>query len=192
MNDCISNPTSTCRLGIRVTPRRPGFDFEGLEHEVPRAWHPAGIGPTAFLAGRLRAWRLNYRPETMDCVSEPACHEDLASTPLVIIQRGRLHRRADGLGLPMPRTGRGGNPSLCARHSTIRPASQWRCPRSRYEIRARRGEAPGDDRHLGAFGQARERPVAVVRQRHASGSSARAGDVYPSADGEDVDADTGA
>jgi uncharacterized protein len=41
--------TSTCRLGIRVTPRRPGFDFEGLEHEVPRAWHPAGIGPTAFL-----------------------------------------------------------------------------------------------------------------------------------------------
>jgi predicted metal-dependent hydrolase len=32
-----------------VTPRRPGFDFEGLEHEVPRAWHPAGIGPTAFL-----------------------------------------------------------------------------------------------------------------------------------------------
>src|SRR5881397_2354186 len=41
--------TSTCRLGIRVTPRRPGFDFAGLEHEVPRAWHPAGIGPTAFL-----------------------------------------------------------------------------------------------------------------------------------------------
>src|SRR5262249_38774824 len=41
--------TSTCRLGIRVTPRRPRFDFEGLEHEVPRAWHPAGIGPTAFL-----------------------------------------------------------------------------------------------------------------------------------------------
>src|SRR5215475_3738471 len=41
--------TSSCRLGIRVTPRRPGFDFDGLEHEVPRAWHPAGIGPTAFL-----------------------------------------------------------------------------------------------------------------------------------------------
>jgi len=41
--------TSTGRLGIAVTPRRPGFDFEGLEHEVPRAWHPAGIGPTAFL-----------------------------------------------------------------------------------------------------------------------------------------------
>jgi len=32
-----------------VTPRRPGFDFEGLEHDVLRAWHPAGIGPTAFL-----------------------------------------------------------------------------------------------------------------------------------------------
>src|SRR5215470_16707444 len=41
--------TSTCRLGIRVTPRRPRFDFDGLEHEVPRAWHPAGIGATAFL-----------------------------------------------------------------------------------------------------------------------------------------------
>jgi hypothetical protein len=41
--------SSTRRLGITVTPRRPGFDFEGLEHEVPRAWHPAGIGPTAFL-----------------------------------------------------------------------------------------------------------------------------------------------
>jgi len=41
--------TSTRGLGITVTPRRPGFDFEGLEHEVPRAWHPAGIGPTAFL-----------------------------------------------------------------------------------------------------------------------------------------------
>jgi predicted metal-dependent hydrolase len=49
MNDRISDPTSTRRLGITVTPRRPGFDFEGLEHEVPRAWHPAGIGPTAFL-----------------------------------------------------------------------------------------------------------------------------------------------
>jgi predicted metal-dependent hydrolase len=36
-------------VGVTVTPRRPDFDFEGLEHEVPRAWHPAGIGPTAFL-----------------------------------------------------------------------------------------------------------------------------------------------
>jgi uncharacterized protein len=34
---------------VTVTSRRPGFDFEGLEDEVPRAWHPAGIGPTAFL-----------------------------------------------------------------------------------------------------------------------------------------------
>src|SRR5205809_908784 len=49
MNDRLSDPTSTCRLGLTITPRRPGFDFEGLEHEVPRAWHPAGIGPTAFL-----------------------------------------------------------------------------------------------------------------------------------------------
>ena len=49
MNDRASNPTSTCRLGVTVTPRRPAFDFEGLEHELPRAWHPAGIGPTAFL-----------------------------------------------------------------------------------------------------------------------------------------------
>jgi hypothetical protein len=32
-----------------VTPRRPRFDFEGLEYEVPRAWHAAAIGPTAFL-----------------------------------------------------------------------------------------------------------------------------------------------
>ena len=45
----MSVPTSTGRLGVTVTPRRPGFDFEGLEYEVPRAWHPAGIGPTAFL-----------------------------------------------------------------------------------------------------------------------------------------------
>src|SRR5215470_202141 len=45
----MSDPTSTCRLGLTITPRRPGFDFDGLEHEVPRAWHPAGIGPTAFL-----------------------------------------------------------------------------------------------------------------------------------------------
>src|SRR5947208_6553185 len=49
MNDRVSDPTSTCRLGLTITPRRPGFDFEGLEHEVPRAWHPAGIGATAFL-----------------------------------------------------------------------------------------------------------------------------------------------
>ena len=49
MNDRMSDPTSTSRLGVTVTPRRPGFDFEGLEHDVPRAWHPAGIGPTAFL-----------------------------------------------------------------------------------------------------------------------------------------------
>ncbi len=49
MNDRMSDLTSTCRLGLTITPRRPGFDFDGLEHEVPRAWHPAGIGPTAFL-----------------------------------------------------------------------------------------------------------------------------------------------
>lgn len=49
MNERTSDPTSTWRLGITVTPRCPGFDFAGLEHEVPRAWHPAGIGPTAFL-----------------------------------------------------------------------------------------------------------------------------------------------
>jgi predicted metal-dependent hydrolase len=48
-NDLTSHPTSTCKLRITVTPRRPGFDFEGLEHEVPRAWHPGGIGSTAFL-----------------------------------------------------------------------------------------------------------------------------------------------
>src|SRR5206468_2274418 len=48
-DDRMWDPTSTSRLGVTVTPRRPGFDFEGLEHEVPRAWHPAGIGPTAFL-----------------------------------------------------------------------------------------------------------------------------------------------
>ena len=49
MNDRISDPTPTWRVGVTVTPRRPGFDFDGLDHEVPRAWHPAGIGPTAFL-----------------------------------------------------------------------------------------------------------------------------------------------
>jgi predicted metal-dependent hydrolase len=45
----MSDTTSTRRLGITVTPRRPDFDFDGLDHSVPRAWHPAGIGPTAFL-----------------------------------------------------------------------------------------------------------------------------------------------
>ena len=49
MNGCMSAATSTHALGVTVTPRRPGFEFEGLEHEVPRAWHPEGIGPTAFL-----------------------------------------------------------------------------------------------------------------------------------------------
>jgi uncharacterized protein len=44
-----SDATSTRRLGITVTPRWPEFDFEGLEHEVPRVWHPAGLGPTVFL-----------------------------------------------------------------------------------------------------------------------------------------------
>jgi len=34
---------------VTITPRRPDFDFEGLEHEIARAWHPAGIGTTAFL-----------------------------------------------------------------------------------------------------------------------------------------------
>jgi uncharacterized protein len=49
MNERTPDPTSTWRPQVTVTPRRPGFHFEGLEHEVPRAWHPAGIGPTAFL-----------------------------------------------------------------------------------------------------------------------------------------------
>jgi len=49
MNDRMLDPTSSRRLGVTVTPRRPGFDFDGLEHETLRAWHPAGIGPTAFL-----------------------------------------------------------------------------------------------------------------------------------------------
>ena len=31
-----------------VRPRRPGWTFDGLG-DVPRAWHPAGLGPTAFL-----------------------------------------------------------------------------------------------------------------------------------------------
>jgi predicted metal-dependent hydrolase len=48
-NDRTSAPASSCQPRITVTPRRPSFDFEGLEHEVPRAWHPSGIGPTAFL-----------------------------------------------------------------------------------------------------------------------------------------------
>jgi predicted metal-dependent hydrolase len=47
--DPTSNPSSTCEVGIAVIPRRPCFQFEGLEHVVPRAWHPAGIGATAFL-----------------------------------------------------------------------------------------------------------------------------------------------
>src|SRR5215467_4106351 len=45
----MSGATSSCGLGVAITPRRPSFDFKGLEDEVPRAWHPAGIGPTAFL-----------------------------------------------------------------------------------------------------------------------------------------------
>jgi hypothetical protein len=45
----MSDPTSTAMVGVTVTPRRPGFTFDGLEREVPRAWHPAGIGPTVFL-----------------------------------------------------------------------------------------------------------------------------------------------
>jgi predicted metal-dependent hydrolase len=36
-------------LGVTVTARRPDFNFDGLEDEVPRVWHPGGIGPTAFL-----------------------------------------------------------------------------------------------------------------------------------------------
>jgi predicted metal-dependent hydrolase len=49
MNDPTSHPPSAGRLGVTLTVRRPDFDFEGLEHEVSRAWHPGGIGPTAFL-----------------------------------------------------------------------------------------------------------------------------------------------
>src|SRR5262252_1443827 len=49
MNRWMSPPTSTHRLSVTLTPRRPDFDFEGLEHEMPRAWHPGGIGPTVFL-----------------------------------------------------------------------------------------------------------------------------------------------
>lgn len=49
MNDPRSDTTSSSKVGITVTPRRPRFEFDGLEHEIPRAWHPAGIGPTAFL-----------------------------------------------------------------------------------------------------------------------------------------------
>jgi predicted metal-dependent hydrolase len=45
----MSDPTSTGTLGVTVTPRWPAFNFEDLEREVPRAWHPGGIGPTAFL-----------------------------------------------------------------------------------------------------------------------------------------------
>ena len=36
-------------LGVTVTPRRPGFAFDDLARGGPRAWHPAGLGPTAFL-----------------------------------------------------------------------------------------------------------------------------------------------
>ena len=35
-DDRMWDPTSTSRLRVTVTPRRPGFDFEGLEHEVQR------------------------------------------------------------------------------------------------------------------------------------------------------------
>src|SRR5262249_5518206 len=34
---------------VTITPRRPGFDFAAIAHDTARAWHPAGIGPTAFL-----------------------------------------------------------------------------------------------------------------------------------------------
>jgi predicted metal-dependent hydrolase len=44
-----ADSTPAIGLGVTITPRQPRFDFEGLEREVPRAWHPAGIGPTAFL-----------------------------------------------------------------------------------------------------------------------------------------------
>ena len=37
------------RPGVRVTPRRPRFDYDGLEREIPRVWHPGGMGATAFL-----------------------------------------------------------------------------------------------------------------------------------------------
>jgi uncharacterized protein len=47
--DSRSHPTSTSAVGVRVAPRRPRFDFAGLEHELPRVWHPAGMGATAFL-----------------------------------------------------------------------------------------------------------------------------------------------
>ena len=45
----MGNPTSTSRLGITVTPRRPRVSFEDVEDDGVRAWHPAGLGPTAFL-----------------------------------------------------------------------------------------------------------------------------------------------
>ena len=48
-NGRTADPISTCQPHTTVTPRRPGFDFESLERDVPRAWHPDGIGPTAFL-----------------------------------------------------------------------------------------------------------------------------------------------
>jgi uncharacterized protein len=37
------------RRPLTITPRWPGFEFDGLEREVARVWHPDGIGPTAFL-----------------------------------------------------------------------------------------------------------------------------------------------
>lgn len=45
----MAGSTSTRRLGVTVTPRRPDFDFEERGHGGRRAWHPAGLGPTAFL-----------------------------------------------------------------------------------------------------------------------------------------------
>jgi uncharacterized protein len=49
MNNHRPDRASTRGLQITVTPRWPGFEFDGLERELPRAWHPGGIGPTAFL-----------------------------------------------------------------------------------------------------------------------------------------------
>ena len=41
--------TSTQALGVWVRPRRPRFAFEAELADLPRVWHPAGVGPTAFL-----------------------------------------------------------------------------------------------------------------------------------------------
>ena len=49
MEDHTSERSSTAERGVTVTHRRPRFRFDGLEREVARAWHPGGIGPTAFL-----------------------------------------------------------------------------------------------------------------------------------------------